>query len=476
MKSTDPRNISSAAPGTSAPPGAVANAADLAARPLPRSPRGWHAAAWIVAYLVLTAFPLLVLLLGKMPTGGGFWWDFAMALGFGGLAIMGLQSGLTARFRRATAPFGADIIYYFHRWVAVAAFGLIAIHYIILRARYGAALGPLNPLEASWHMTAGRLAFLLFGVLIVTSLWRKPLRIEYDRWRAGHAVMAVAAVALAVVHIQGVGHYTHAAWRGLVWVGFTAVWVLVIGYVRLVRPWTLWRRPYRVTDVRAEHGRVWTVTLAPEGHAGMTFRPGQFAWLTLRASPFRAKEHPFSFSGSAAEPAGVLRFTIKELGDFTRTIKDVKPGERAYVDGPHGVFTTDEYPQAEEFVFVAGGIGIAPILSMLRTLADRGDPRPLRLVYGNRCWENVAFREELDALPGRLRLTVVHVLQESPAGWTGLEGVLSEPVLQQAIPGFADSAVFFLCGPKAMSDAVQHALRRRGVALRRIRCELFDMA
>src|SRR5690606_40092254 len=62
--------------------------------------------SWIVAYILLAVFPLLVLLSGDVPPGGGFGWDFAMAVGFGGLAIMGLQSVLTARFRRATAPFG----------------------------------------------------------------------------------------------------------------------------------------------------------------------------------------------------------------------------------------------------------------------------------------------------------------------------------------------------------------------------------
>ena len=409
-----------------------------------------------------------------MPKGGGYWWDFAMAIGFGGLAIMGLQSVLTARFRRATAPFGVDIIYYFHRLAALGGFGLIAAHYLILRLRYGAAIGPINPLEAAWHMTAGRIALLFFGVLVATSLWRKALGIEYDRWRVGHAVLAVAAVVLAIAHIQGVGHYTRAAWKGYVWGGYSAVWLLVVGYVRVARPLTLLRSPYRVTAVRKERGRSWTLTLKPEGHRGLTFRPGQFAWLTIRSSPFRAKEHPFSISSSAAK-TGVVEFTIKELGDFTRTIKDVQVGEVAYVDGPHGVFTTDYYGHASGFVFIAGGVGMAPIMSMLRTLADRGDPRPVRLVFGNRCWDDVLFREEIEGLRARLRLDVTFVLQEPPAEWTGLKGMLTEPVLRAAIPPEALSSVFFLCGPKPMSDSVQRALRRRGVPLHRIHCELFEM-
>ena len=434
-----------------------------------------RAVAWILAYIGLVAFPLLVLTGGRMPKGGGYAWDFAMALGFGGLAMMALQSVLTARFRRATAPFGIDIIYYFHRWAAVAALGLVLGHYVILRLRYPEAIGPADPRVAPWQLTAGRIALALFVVLVISSLGRKALRIEYDRWRVGHALMALIGLVLAMAHIWGVGHYTEAVWKGTLWGAYTALWLGVVGYVRLARPLTLLRTAYRVTGVRSERGRSWTLTVRPQAHAGFAFSPGQFAWLTLGASPFRAKEHPFSIASSAVDSSS-LEFTIKELGDFTRTIKEVKIGDVAYVDGPHGVFTSDHHPHAAGFVFIAGGIGIAPIMSMLRTLADRGDPRPMRLIYGNRRWDEVVFREEIDRLALRLDLKVVHVLREAPADWPGLTGVLSEEVVRAALADPIAAAVYFVCGPKPMSDSVQRTLRKMNVPLKRVHCELFDMA
>jgi predicted ferric reductase len=436
--------------------------------------RSLRAAVWILAYVALVAFPLLVLLPGDLPKGGGYAWDFAMALGFGGLAMIALQSVLTARFRRATAPFGIDIIYYFHRWAAVAATGLVVGHYLLLRLRYPEAIGPVNPLVAPWQMTAGRVALGLFVILVVSSLWRKTFRIEYDRWRAAHAIMAVVAVVLAMAHIWGVGHYTEAAWKGTLWGAYTALWVLVVGYVRVVRPWSLSMTPYSVVNVHRERGSSWTITVMPVGHSGITFSAGQFAWLTLRASPFRAKEHPFSIASSATDHS--LEFTIKELGDFTRPIKDVKVGDVAYVDGPHGVFTCDHYRRAPSLVFIAGGIGIAPIMSMLRTLADRRDSRPLRLIYGNRRWDDVVFREGIERLGARLDLSVVHVLQEPPVDWLGLTGMLSEEVVRAALPASLNDVIFFVCGPKPMSDSVQRTLHKLGVPLHRVHCELFDMA
>ena len=118
----------------------------------------------------------------------------------------------------------------------------------------------------------------------------------------------------------------------------------------------------------------------------------------------------------------------------------------------------------------------AVITYQLRTLADRGDPRPLRLVYGNRCWDNVVFREEIDALKSRVDLTVVHVLQEVPPDWLGSHGVLGESNVRRALWGTPGNAVYFVCGPKPMCDSVQRTLRKLGVPMRRVRCELFDMA
>jgi len=438
--------------------------------------RRWlNASAWVMVYVLLAAFPLIALLLGPIPTGGGFGWDFAMAIGFGGLAIMGLQFVLTARFRRATAPFGMDIIYYFHRWAAFGGLALLVAHYVIIRVEYSAALGSANPLVAPGHMTAGRVALGLFVVVMATSLWRKQLGTSYDTWRIWHGVMAVVAVGLAVWHIQGVGHYTRAPWKGAVWMGYTGFWVLVLAYIRILKPLRLLRNPYRVLDVRQETAAAWTVTLTPVHPPVLAFRPGQFAWLTLGTNPFYAKEHPFSFSSSAADPR-VLRFTIKELGDFTRTIKQVRFGAIAYVDGPHGVFTTDFHPQAPGFVMVAGGVGIAPIMSMLRTLADRADRRPLYLIYGNWQWDGILFRDELEALKSQLNLTVVHVLQEPPPGWTGSVGFVTEKLLRQIIPPGAEDHVCFLCGPKAMTDSVSRSLRRMSFPLQRINFELFEMA
>jgi len=87
---------------------------------------------------------------------------------------------------------------------------------------------------------------------------------------------------------------------------------LLVGPVDGARLRRAQRRPFRVTAVTPERGDAWTVAVEPEGHAGLTFQPGQFAWLTLGRSPYAMQEHPFSFSSSPALGNGRLEFTIKK--------------------------------------------------------------------------------------------------------------------------------------------------------------------
>ena len=301
-----------------------------------------RAALWIAVYLGLVLAPLFVLLVGTTDTNAGFWWDFAIALGFAGTAMMGVQFLLTARFKRAMAPFGIDIIYYFHRYIAVVALGLILAHPAILMFDNPAILSFLNPVRAPWRMNAGLASILALTALMISSWWRKRLSLHYDAWRRWHSALAIAALGLALAHIGGVGHYVAAPWKRALWTGIGLSWLGVIAYVRVGRPWWMLRRPYDVIDVRPERGDAWTVVVRPRGHEGFRYHPGQFAWLTLRASPFSMREHPFSIS-SGPVASGQLEFTIKELGDFTKTIKTVRSGETAFVDGPYGAFTIDRH-------------------------------------------------------------------------------------------------------------------------------------
>jgi predicted ferric reductase len=431
----------------------------------------------IALYLLLVTAPFLALLPGDLPPSRGFWFDLSIALGFAGMAMIGVQFALTARFRRVSAPFGVDIIYLFHRYLAWIALALVATHFGILWLHHPDALGAtIDPRLAPWEMTAGRAALLLFGLAVITSEWRKPLRLEYGLWRYAHVALATLGFAAAVAHIVGIGNFTATPTKRALWLSVTLSWVLLLLWVRVLKPWRQRREPWRVVSVTPERNGTVTLSLEPEGHAGLrAFLPGQFAWMTLRNSPFGLREHPFSIA-STPESLPRLEFGIKSLGDFTTDAEQIAPGERAYLDAPYGIFSIDRHPDAPAFAGIVGGIGVTPLLSMLRSLAARQDRRPIWLFYGNTDWENVAYREALEQLRAALDLRLVHILEDPPKGWNGETGFVTQDLLDRHLPRDLRGAMhYFLCGPAPMTAAAEAALRALGVPTAQIHTEIFEL-
>jgi 3-phenylpropionate/trans-cinnamate dioxygenase ferredoxin reductase subunit len=431
---------------------------------------------WVFVYILLATAPLLILLTGDGPQGREFWREFSVAFGFAGLAMMALQFVLTARFKVIKAPYGADVVYHFHRQISFVAFLLILAHPLLLFINAPETLQLLNIITAPWRARAGVTAVLALTLMIGVSIWRKNIRFEYTKWRIWHGILAIFIVITAMVHVILAGHYINTPLKQVLWIGYGVFWVGLLVYVRIIKPVMLLLRPYQVDQVIPEPGNAWTLLAKPVGHSGMRFLPGQFAWLTAWKSPFSDSEHPFSIS-SSSENAKSISFTIKELGDFTRTIKEMQPGQTIYLDGPFGSFSVDRHPHAKGYVFIAGGIGITPVMSMLRTLKDRFEKRPLLLIYGNNSWEDVTFREEIESLKQSLNLQVVHVLARPPEDWQGERGFITPEILDRYLPKERKNNFYeiFICGPPLMMDAVEKTLPQLGFSMGDFHSERFNL-
>lgn len=428
---------------------------------------------WILLYLAIVMAPVALMLVPPVPSGRAFWLELSVALGFVGLTQIGLQFVLIARFRRVTAPYGIDVIIRAHRQIAIVAVVAILIHPALVFVDEPARLALLNPLGGNW---ASRLGMLSVAALVITlsiSLLRERLRLDYERWRYGHIALGVLAIVAAQAHASMAGLYINSAWKQAIWIAMAAVMVGLVVNLRLVAPALQKRARWRVAEITPERGETHVLALEPVGHEGLRFRPGQFAWVKLSASPFTLEEHPFSFSSSALRPERV-EFGVKALGDFTRALGEIPAGTPAYLDGPHGAFSIDRY-EAPGYLFFAGGAGISPFISVLRTMADRGDPRPVMLFYADRSLETLAFRDALEELEERLDLVVVYVLEEPGEEWQGERGFITEEVLDRHIPEEHFERDCMICGPPPMMDAVEEALLARGVPRGRIQLERFAL-
>ena len=428
---------------------------------------------WLLLYLAVVTLPLFLMLVPPVPTGRGFWLELSVAFGFVGLTQIVVQLILTSRFKSLSAPYGIDIILRFHRQIALVAIGFILIHPVLIIVDTPSRVKLLNPLGGTWaSKTAWMSLFCLVG-LAVTSLFRVHLGLSYERWRLFHLVLAGGAVIFALLHVVMAGLYTNALWKHGVWVLPGVGLILLVLYTRVIKPGFFPDSIWRVAEVRPERGNCVTLVLEADGHAGMKFEPGQFAWVTLGDRKFTMQENPFSNRSSAARP-GRLEFGIKKMGDFTNNLPNVKPGTRAVLQGPHGAFSIDRYP-AVGYVFIAGGIGVTPLMSFLHTMADRGDPRPVILVYADKTLEDMAFQEELAELEKALDLKVVYVPEKAGEDWQGETGLVTWDILERHVPRDLIHREFFLCGPAPMMASLQKALRAAGVQQDHIHLELFDL-
>lgn len=437
----------------------------------------FYAKLWLFLYILLIFLPLALLIIFPRPPAREPLRDFSVALGFITMSLLGLQTIPTSRLKFITQYFPMEKLYSIHHKMSILTFVLAVVHPVLLFINNPETLRLLNFATAPWRVRAALISLLAMVVLIVTSVWRETIKMRYDVWRWVHDAMTLIAVGMGLFHMFRVNYYMSLTYQRVLWLGLTAIWVAVILYIRVARPIIMVKKPWVVDHVKEEFGDSWSLYVRPEGHQGFKFQAGQFAWITVE-SPFIFRENPFSFSTSSDREDNLIGFTIKELGDFTSTIKDLKPGDPIYVDGPYGTFNLDEHYD-ENLVLIAGGIGSAPVLSILRTMRDRGRKSPVMFFYGNPTWDTVIFRDELEELEKEMDwLTVVHVLEQPPEDWEGEKGYISAYVLARHLP--ADykqwEFIFFLCGPMLMIEAVEGALMGLEIKQTQIFSEKYEMA
>ena len=437
-----------------------------------------------ILFILLIASPLFIMPFVAEKLGRGWQRELSVALGFVGLTLAGWQLAPVSRFTPAQKLFNMDKLYTLHHIMSVLSALFVLVHYLLLLMNFEAGIGfnnwainllnifsPDVPLRAKM----GVLSLLAYLLITITSVFRQQLKLGYDLWRAAHDVFTLILVGAGLTHVLLVGRYSAApAMNTLLWV-LTSMWVLAALYIRVFKPLHQLRHPYKITEIHQETEGVYSLSVAPQGFDLPEFHPGQVAWLTVRNSPFSLKRNPFSVA-SSVQNRKHFTFAIKELGDFTSTIKDLKVGESVYVDGPFGHYDITD-PKNEGIVLIAGGIGIAPAMSVLRSMRDAKDERPVRLFYGHNVLEHVEFCDELAALEKELHdFRCFNVLQHPPKDWTGYSGFITTDVLRAELPKNYKEFNYFVCGPLPMMNAIRTSLEALEVPQDNAHFEEFNMA
>jgi predicted ferric reductase len=430
--------------------------------------------SWLgIGYILALLLPPLVVL-GDSPPH-----SFAVLacafIGIAALMMLSAQFLTSGRFEALAAPLGIDAMMGFHRLAGRAVIAAILGH--VMFSVWFAAGGDLGEvpsalvrLLSSEHMATGVISLVLVLALVVLAARRDQIGLRYEWWRLSHGIGALVLLLLA----------THHAWTNRIVLDSAAAAVAGIGIILAlasfgviygVRAWYALNSPWTVEKVTPLGRSLHEVTLSTRPSPRFNFQAGQFVWVTFgRRHPIT--DHPFSIASSPAE-LPKLRFIIKENGDFTDKIGTIAEGTPAYVDGPHGNFVADS--SAEAIVLIAGGVGIAPIISIARSLADESYEGSVALMIATREEPEQLFAAEVERLSGKLDIRSILVVERPSSSWRGEHGRIDVAKLKGLTNGIPLSrAEILICGPLPMMAATSLHLMKMGAPETNIRYERFD--
>ncbi len=441
----------------------------------PRLPGPALAFLYLIACLLPLALAQTALVARLDP-----WEKVGAALGLIGLAAMAVQFVTSGRFEAVSGRLGIDKIMAFHKvaaWWVLVALILHPLFYVLPTWLDDADRG-MTRLVAyltlpQYH--SGVVALAALALLVLSSALRERLPVRYEVWRASHVILGVTAAAGGLHHALVAGRFSALGAVPVFWWAVAAALVAVMATLYGWRWWRLHARPWRLASVERLADRMWELDIQPEPKTPpLAYHAGQFVWMTEGRRRFPLFDHPFSIADSPRRPG--LSLIIKELGDFTNRIGSLPPGTPIGIDGPYGEFALEEHP-GDAVLLIAGGVGIAPIVGILRDLVARGDRRPVRLAYAAGAPGKFACLPEIEAARGALDLRVMLLSGEGAEGWTGEVGRLDPDRLGRLLEGLDPArTVALMCGPGGMVTSVSDALLDLGLPMRNVVYERFDYA
>lgn len=384
-----------------------------------------------------------------------------------------------ARIPWAERSWGQDRLARWHRWVGFTSFHLMLAHIALITVGYAItthrrAVPELWTLVATYPgMLLATAGTLLLVLVVVTSVRAARRKLRYESWHLLH-LYAYLGVGLALPHqLWNGGEFVAApAARAYWW----SLYVLTLGSVLVFRfgvpAYRSLRHRLVVADVVPEAPGVVSLHLSGRALDRLPARAGQFFLWRFLDGPGWSRGHPYSLS--APPHPQVLRITVKDLGDGSRSLARLRPGTRVAFEGPYGALTSGRRTQPR-VTLIAAGIGITPLRALIEELHLA--PGDGTLIVRARSDADVVFGAELEALASARGVRLVYLLgsRARPDSWLpGYLGHLSDSAaLRNLVPDIASQDVF-LCGPDAWMDAVSRAARDAGVPAARVHTERFS--
>lgn len=395
---------------------------------------------------------------------------FAKMIGLVAAVLLLVQLPLAGRLKRLDRIFSLPVLYRFHRMNAWLIGLLVISHPLLVLAPEGRWVIPFE--RRYWPEWLGVVLLSAIAVQIIMSRWRGAFFKPYHVWHLTHCTIGAIIAALLVIHMLYVSETFEFAGfpRSLVF-GAAGGWLLLWGGIRTGRL-RVKKRQFDVIRIEAAGRNAYCIDLVPAIIPSFGYLPGQFAFISFDSGRISREYHPFTLSSSPSRP-GAVQVIIRCCGDWTHRIGRIQKGDAAFLQGPFGCFSHRLMPTQGEVVMIAGGIGITPMLSMLRYMYDIGDSRRITLIWSNRTRAHVFGVQELSAMAEKLTTFRWVPIFTREMGDDGRIGRLDRTALEILLQACDRRAAVLVCGPPPMVAQLRKDLKVIGFAAKSIHFEVF---
>ncbi len=393
--------------------------------------------------------------------------EFMLLLGkiFGilGMSTFAISIILSARLPILDKIFnGLNVVYLRHSQIGQISFILMLFHPILLLSNYTDMTfeGALHFIfiSSDWNLNFGILALFLMILLIVLTLY---FQIKYNVWKWTHKFMGLAFF-LASLHVflipSDISRYLPLRIYMLVLSGVAIGFYL---YRSILHKYAVEKYTYEVSEVKKVGSSITEIILKPTDKK-LLFTAGQFIFISFLDKNIGLESHPFSIT--AGNDKEDLSITIKDLGDYTKNIDKVLVGTKALVEGPFGRFSYKDSIYKKQ-IWIAGGIGITPFLSMARSIESK-DGYEIDLYYCVKNESESIYLTELSNYQNK-GIQVIPFYSEK-------EGFINVEKIKEISGSLPDKSIF-ICSPVSMIQALRAQFIRNGISKSVIHSEEFSL-
>lgn len=405
---------------------------------------------------------------------------FPVGIGLLVFSLMITEIIIALRLKCFERKLGLPLMYSIHGSMAIILFVAAVIH-IILKME-----GNFFALEWSMVSLTGKIGFffllltMVTGMLVLSNTYIGKLRgsslfkeVKFNReaglWLHRLSVLAVLAIFGHMLSFRFVRSNT-------LLLVLTALYVLIaVGGYLAVNVSKRNLPKYILRNCIKHNSKVYELEFEPQNGKIMEYTEGQFVFVKFVNSELPPESHPFSLVSAPSAASRSLKIMVKKVGDYTGLFDSLKAGDTATLEGPYGNFIDAATAAGNNpLVFMAGGIGITPLLSILRKQMETDWPRKLVLIWGLTGKEDLLLLDELQDMQRSNGNFTYHITLSKEKAEPFAFGQISQEYLQQTgVSSLYAEADFFLCGPAAMMSALKKILVFNKVPAHKIHAEEF---